>query len=139
MKNPARNFSRRKARIEILPLIDVIFLLLCFFVYASMSMVFQKGINLNLASAVTGLDQGINQETVVVSIDKSNQLFWNQDKLPNWNILEKKIKSLTIKNPHLIIINADQETNHGSVMKALDLFQKNEIFNISLSIHPVKE
>lgn len=56
--------TRRKARIEIIPLIDVVFFLLATFVMVSLSMIKNQGIRVNLPSAVTGTPQEIGRAHV---------------------------------------------------------------------------
>ena len=65
--------DRRRARIEMLPLIDVVFLLLVFFIYAMLSMVVHRGIEVELPGAASA--QTDQRESVTVSIDKDRRLF----------------------------------------------------------------
>ncbi|AKJ64363.1 ExbD/TolR family protein [Kiritimatiella glycovorans] len=65
--------DRRRARIEMLPLIDVVFLLLVFFIYAMLSMVVHRGIEVQLPGAASA--QTDQRESVTVSIDRDRSLF----------------------------------------------------------------
>ncbi len=69
--------SRRKARIEIIPLIDIIFFLFATFVMVSLSMVKNKGIPVNLPAAATGAPQP-HEESAVITVDATGALFFNR-------------------------------------------------------------
>lgn len=65
-------FEDRKARVEFLPLIDVVFLLLVFFVYAMLSMVVHRGIEVSLPTG--GSAQVSRKDYVNITIDAQNQI-----------------------------------------------------------------
>jgi biopolymer transport protein ExbD len=65
-------FENRKARVEFLPLIDVVFLLLVFFVYALLSMVVHRGIEVSLPTG--GSAQVSRKDYVNITIDAQNQI-----------------------------------------------------------------
>ena len=64
-------FGSRRARIEMVALIDVVFLLLVFFIYAMLSMTVFRGLELNLPRG-EGKPQA---EAVVVTLDRDNRFF----------------------------------------------------------------
>ncbi|NEP44700.1 MAG: biopolymer transporter ExbD, partial [Okeania sp. SIO2H7] len=57
-----------EARIELIPLIDVIFCILTFFLLAALQLTRQQAISVDLPKASTGQSQG--QEMLIVSIDQ---------------------------------------------------------------------
>ena len=61
---------KRKARIEIIPLIDVVFFLLATFVMVSMSMVKNQGLQVRLPSAVTAIPEA-RKSSVTVTLPKA--------------------------------------------------------------------
>src|ERR1700759_5634624 len=69
--------SSRRARIEIIPLIDIIFFLLATFVMVSLSMVKNRGIPVNLPTADTGAPQDRNEFTAL-TINAAGELFFNK-------------------------------------------------------------
>ncbi len=68
-------YEERKARIEIVPLIDVVFLLLVFFIYAMLSMTVYRGLRIDLPAG-TGLVE--ENKTLIITIAKDNTL-WVDD------------------------------------------------------------
>lgn len=72
--------ARRKARLEIIPLIDIIFFLLATFVMVSMSMVQNRGLSVQLPAAATGTAQAQEKEFVTLTIARDGALAL--DRLP---------------------------------------------------------
>ena len=111
--------SRRKARIEIIPLIDIIFFLLATFVMVSLAMVKNQGINVNLPVARTGAAQGRNA-IVTITITESGDIYLNKEKI-SFNLLPQYLKQLRANNPDLkVFINGDQKVFFGEAIKVLD-------------------
>jgi len=69
--------SRKRPRIEIIPLIDVIFFLLATFMMVSLSMVKNNGIKVNLPAASTSTTQDHHNETTI-SVTKDGGLFFDK-------------------------------------------------------------
>ena len=111
--------TRRKARIEIIPLIDVIFFLLATFVMVSLSMVKNQGIRVNLPSAATGASQE-REAAVTITITKAGDIYLNQVKLA-LNLLAQRLKQLKTENPDVrVFINGDKEAYFGNAIQILD-------------------
>jgi len=111
--------TRRKARIEIIPLIDIIFFLLATFVMVSLAMVKNQGINVNLPVARTGAAQGRNA-IVTITITESGDIYLNKEKI-SFNLLPQYLKQLRANNPDLkVFINGDQKVYFGEAIKVLD-------------------
>ena len=111
--------TRRKARIEIIPLIDVIFFLLATFVMVSLSMVKNQGISVNLPSAATGASQE-REAAVTITITKTGDIYLNQVKLA-LDLLAQRLKQLKTENPDVrVFINGDKEAYFGNAIQILD-------------------
>ena len=78
--------TRRKARIEIIPLIDVIFFLLATFMMISLSMIKNQGINVNLPTARTSASQDRSKSvTITVTETGDRTHFRNFEYFANFN------------------------------------------------------
>lgn len=111
--------ARRKARIEIIPLIDIIFFLLATFVMVSLSMVKNQGINVNLPVARTGVTQERNA-IVTITVTESGDIYFNKEKI-SLDLLPQYLKQLKANNPDLkVFINGDQKVYFGEAIKVLD-------------------
>src|SRR5437870_12424547 len=78
----------KKARIEIIPLIDIMFFLLASFMMVSLSQVHMKGIKVNLPSGVSGETQ-TKREYLSVSVDKDGHYFFDKDEVPDTELLDR--------------------------------------------------
>jgi biopolymer transport protein ExbD len=123
--------SKRHARIEIIPLIDIIFFLLATFVMVSMSMVKNNGIALNLPAATTGSAQPRDHLTTL-SITADGALFL--DKQPvSFEQLSTALSSLAAQgnDPH-ISLSGDVKSEFGIAMLVLDKLREVGISKISI-------
>jgi biopolymer transport protein ExbD len=110
-----------EVRLEILPLIDVIFCILTFFILASLSFSRQQAINLNLPTASTGETQ-VN-EMLVVSLDSTGQVYLEQ-KAVTKEELAQTLKNYYLLNPQgLVVLHASRESLYNDVVELLDLLR----------------
>jgi len=108
----------RKARIEIVPMIDTIFFLLVFFMVATLSMTKQQGLPVNLPRAATG-EREI-RENVTLTLTKEGRLYYNKKEI-GLTDLSPRLEADLSENPKvLVIINADTEVLHGRVVEVMD-------------------
>jgi biopolymer transport protein ExbD len=127
-----------KGKYFYVPLVDVIFLLLIFFVLCS-SFVQVSAINIKLPS-VQG--QLTSAEKLVVTIDKNNRYYFN-DQVMNLKTLKEQLAKIATKyHIESIIVRADEKAPHGVVTKVLVLANKlnlNVYFAVSAisSIQPI--
>jgi len=107
-----------ETRIEIVPLIDVIFCILTFFILAALQLTRQQAINVDLPKARTGESQ--MQEMMVVSIDDFGQTYIDQ--LPvNDNQLEQMLRIYRTQNPNgLMVLYAPKDARYARVVEVLD-------------------
>jgi biopolymer transport protein ExbD len=118
MKIPPRT-SRKKARIEIIPLIDIVFFLLATFVMISLSMVKNQGLNVNLPVARTGTSED-RKASVAITVTDVGEIYFNQEKL-NFDLLPQRLKQLKASEPDpKIFINGDKKVYFENVVKVLD-------------------
>ena len=82
----ASPIPHKKARIEIIPLIDIMFFLLASFMMVSLSQVHMKGIKVNLPSGASGEVQ-TKREYVSVSVDKDGHYFFDKDEVKDEELL----------------------------------------------------
>ena len=111
--------TRRKARIEIIPLIDVIFFLLATFMVISLSMIKNQGINVNLPAARTSASED-RSKSVTITVMETSDVYLDKEKI-NLTMLSQELKSLKAQDPGLkVFINGDAKANFDSAVKVLD-------------------
>lgn len=135
-----RSFERTsRARVEIIPLIDVMFLLVAFFMVISISMVMQQGIFVDLAPAQSGKTDYEKNDSLVVSIKADGSLYLNKSKLDLIELKNALSKAAAQTTETLIIINADGAASHQSVIAAMDTIRQSGLHNIVFAVEPTDE
>jgi biopolymer transport protein ExbD len=113
--------TKRKARIEIIPLIDIVFFLLATFVMVSLSMVKNQGLPVNLpraAAATAAVDN--KQEAVTVGVTKSGEFFVNKDTM-SFEQLSSRLASMKKSDPDLkLLVQGDEKADFGEAIRVLD-------------------
>ncbi len=123
--------SRKRARIEIIPLIDVIFFLLATFMMVSLSMVKNVGIKVNLPAASTSTPQERNDRTTI-SVTKDGNLFFNSEPL-SLEQLPDRLQQLKAAQPDpKVFINGDEKAFFGSAVEVLDDLRKAGITKVAI-------
>lgn len=104
----------RKPLLMIIPMIDIIFFLLVFFMMSMLTMVTQKTIALNLPKAtIAKVD---TTKTVPVSITEDGRLFLEQN-LVSEEELARRLVSLKTENEKLtVVLRGDEKTDYGTVL-----------------------
>ena len=129
-----RKGSLKKARIEIIPMIDTIFFLLVFFMISTLSMSRFTGVQVNLPKAASGSQPPT--ETVVISLTKDNQLFFNKTQMPV-DLLRESLRTELAKNSELlVVINADDGVEHGKVVEIMDQARQTGVTKLSIAVKP---
>ncbi len=111
-----------EVKIELLPLIDVIFCILTFFLLAAVNFSRQQAISLDLPQARTGTPQ--MQDMLIVSIDSIGQLYVEKE-LVTRTVLSAKIEEYRQENPEgLMVLYASKNTTYREVVEVLDLLRQ---------------
>ena len=119
-----------KARIEMIPLIDVVFLLLVAFIFFAMSMTIDRGVPVNLP--VSSAAQVKEKNCAEIAIKKDGEIFFNREKI-NPHALISRLVLLHRELPETkIIISGDRETSYESVVSVIDAVKKAGISGLSL-------
>lgn len=104
--------------INIVPMIDVIFAILAFFIISTLFLTRSEGLPVNLPEAITGVSQ--RQQQITVTIDPEGRLGLNRQPI-ELNALVAEVQRLVANNQaSVVVINADQAVNHGQVVAVMD-------------------
>lgn len=122
---------QKRARIEIIPLIDVIFFLLATFMIVSLSMVKSKGIAVNLPAASTGVAQD-KQSDITITVAKDGTLFFNKEPLKLEQLPARLQQLLKEQKDPKVYLNGDEQTYFGSAVGVLDDLRQAGITKIAI-------
>jgi len=128
---------QKRARIEIIPLIDVIFFLLATFMMVSLAMVKNKGISVNLPAAATSAPLDHSQDTVI-TITKDGTLYFNKQPL-RLDELPARLRQLkTEQADPKVFINGDDKAFFGAAVSVLDELRQDGITKVAIDTQAKK-
>lgn len=118
---------------QIAPMIDVVFLLLSFFVTSQIFSHWETEIDVQLPTAKTGEMPARLPGEIIINILKDGAVVINRQTLddPGLTALLNRITSLFPGQP--VLIRADKGTAYEHVIKVLDLCRQSDIWNISFA------
>ena len=119
-----------KNKIDILPMIDIIFSILAFLIISSLYLTRVETVSVELPKASNSITQ--NKKFVNISIDKGGNLFINK-KRTRLQEMKVKVVNLTNKNKNLVVLNADKNVSHGYVISVLDVLRSIDGLKIAIS------
>jgi biopolymer transport protein ExbD len=124
----------KKGRIEIIPLIDIMFFLLASFMMVSLSQVHMKGIKVNLPTGQSGQTQS-KREYVSVSVDKNGNAYFDKDEMKSYDELTAKLKRAHDENPEAkVFVRGDADTVHGNIIRVLDILRSVGYYKVAFEI-----
>jgi len=123
--------GKRRARIEIIPLIDIIFFLLATFMMVSLSMIKNQGISVHLPVASTSTQQD-RKDYASITVTENGQYYWNKGAcdLPE---LIGRLKTLKEQSADpRVYINGDAKAHFEDIVTVLDEARKLGVTKVAI-------
>lgn len=117
-------------QINIVPMIDVIFAILTFFIMSSLFLTRSEGLPVNLPQAQTSQSQ--QQSKITVTVDEQGNVFLDSEPIQVEDLAEQ-VKTLTGSQEQLVVINADEKVEHGQVIAVMDQLRSVEGVKLGVS------
>lgn len=111
----------QEVRIELIPLIDVIFCILTFFILAAVTLTRQTAISVDLPQAETGTTQ--LRETLIVSVDPIGQTYVEQQPVTRSQLRQVLFEYQQVNPEGLIVLYASRSSTYNDVVEVLDLLR----------------
>ena len=109
-------------QINIVPMIDVIFAILTFFIVSTLSLTRSEGLPVNLPNAATAETQSTAQ--INVTVEPNGEIALNRQPI-ELNQLEEGVGQLIEPNSEaIVVINADEKVTHGRVVSVMDSLRR---------------
>ena len=131
MRSP---IPHKKARIEIIPLIDIMFFLLASFMMVSLSQVHMKGIKVNLPSQSQAQQTPPLKDYTSVRITASGETYFDNVLVLDGDVLPRLMQLHQGNADIKVSISADAQAMHGDVMTLLDRVRLAQITKIGYQI-----
>ena len=104
--------------INIVPMIDVIFAILTFFIISTLYLTRSQGFDVNLPQAATGKVQ--RSSPITVTLDNQGRLALNRQVVQLDSLAAQVAKLVTPNQQTVVVLNADQLVSHGQVVAVMD-------------------
>ncbi len=140
MKFSGRDRRRAKApALALTSMLDVIFLLLCFFVTASVFSQWESEISISLPAASSSETPSRLPGEVILNVARDGSVTVNAKKLTLSDLGERLRKVADFYPGQPVVIRADRETSYDSLVKVLDTCRVAGVWNFSLATVEEKE
>jgi biopolymer transport protein ExbD len=128
--------ERKSARIEMIPLVDIIFLLLVFFIYSMLSMAVYRGVPVMLPKAQSV--EAAKERAIFITIDKTGRVFLDKDFIQR-NELQGRLKREQVAFPEATaMISADGDVPYSVFVEVLDKVRLAGFQKVSMEAVPDK-
>ncbi|AZO95465.1 biopolymer transporter ExbD [Halocella sp. SP3-1] len=122
---------KKKSSINIIPMIDVIFFLLVFFMLFTTFRTTPTGIDLQLPKAVTVSEQ--DSDNLIIDISENGDLYYENKKISINRIREIAATYYQNNNNTIAIINADEQVLYKDIIAVMDNLRQSGIYKLALA------
>ncbi len=123
----------KKARIEIVPLIDIMFFLLASFMMVSLTMVKLQSIKMDLPTA-TQATKDFKPDLVNISVDKLGDIYIEKERKTLVEMHDHLVQRVKEKKDIPVYISGDKAASHGAVINVLDMVRRAGVQKVSFAI-----
>ena len=128
------NFQRKNTaalpEFQFAPMIDMVFLLLCFFITSTVFSQWETEVDVKLPTASTGRLPERLPGDVIVNINRDGTLTVNQVQLTREALHARLARLAQLFPGQSVVIRADRETAYENVMAVIDLCRRADIWNL---------
>ena len=139
MKVPSGHLGIKKPRIEMLPLIDIVFLLLVFFIYAMLSMAVHRSLPVSLP--VSSAAEVHTELNLTLTVNSQGEIF-----LDNTNVSQEELQTFLLEKTRKtadskfvqVDLFADKTLSYQELYRVLDIIRTAGVSNVSLQAGTIK-
>jgi len=124
-----------EARIEIIPLIDIMFFLLAAFMLVSLSMVHLKTVKVNLPTSTTAGSED-QKKLITLTVNKAGLTFIDGQPVGEHELPKILTSRLQADEDIRVFISGDEDARHGDVMRILDIVRAAGIQKVAFETRP---
>jgi biopolymer transport protein ExbD len=130
MRRFTHNKHKEETEINLTPMLDVVFIMLIFFIVTT-SFVKETGVEVNRPSAKSSVQKA--KANILIAIKNNNEI-WIDNRSVDIRSVRANIERLKADNTHnSVVIQSDEDSKTGILVKVMDQIRLAGIFNISLS------
>jgi biopolymer transport protein ExbD len=129
----ASPIPHKKARIEIIPLIDIMFFLLASFMMVSLSQVHMKGMKVNLPTGSSGETQN-KKDYVSLSVDEDGYFYFDKTRMDIDQLVQTMQQVHQATPDAKVFVRGDKEAIHGNVIRLLNVIRSAGFYKMAFEI-----
>ena len=123
--------NKSENQINILPMIDIIFAILSFFIISSLFLTRIDSIEVNLPKSSTAVRE--KNRPQIITVDNNEKIYFKSNEISLKNISALIRKNIENLEEPLVILRADTSVKHGLIVNLLDELRKIENLKIGIS------
>ena len=127
-----RNENEENFSLDLTPLVDVVFLLLIFFMVSTVFVDFKRQVDISLPSSKSSVPSEV-LEPVKVELTVDRQIFLNGEKI-SLEEFESALSRISPSKKKSAIIRADKNLPYGNVIKVMGMLQSAKILDIGVAV-----
>ena len=135
MKFP--HLNKKSARFDLTPLIDVVFLLLIFFMLTTTFVNLESRVKVNLPSGDFAAAE--SSENIIVTITENNTIYLNGKLIDPLKLTESVAAEIKEEPERTVVLEADTNVLHGKVIRVMDLIKKGGAERIAIATQPAEK
>lgn len=135
MKFP--HLNKKSASFNLTPLIDVVFLLLIFFMLTTTFVNLENRIKIDLPTGDFAAAEP--SENIIVTITENNTIYLNGKLIDPLKLTESVAAEIKDELEKIVILEADKNVLHGKVIRVMDLLKKGGAERIAIATQPMEE
>ncbi len=137
--NFKKNLTSSAGGFPMAPMIDIMFLLLIFFMAASIFVQWETKVGITVPTAESGKRGSRQQGEIVINLDTEGHIFVNEVEMSQERLESLLAQVVSEFRDQPVIIRADAKTHHESVVGILDVCRKVDLWNVSFATLSPKE
>lgn len=119
--------------IQMIALIDILFINLSFFMALSLHFNFESELNIAVPQAASSAEARLAPEEIVINILRDGGIVVNQQAVTADQLAALLTRTASLYPSQAVVLRADQKTFHGHVVRVLDVCAKSKIWNVSFA------
>lgn len=128
----ASNEEEEESSVDITPMLDVVFIMLIFFIVTA-TFIKESGIDVDKPSAATAIVQ--EKASILVAIDENDDVWINRRQV-DLRSVRSIIERLHAENPKgTLVIQADKESKNDTLVQVMDASRRAGVYEIALAAH----
>ena len=131
--NFRRNHRNRAATVQMASLMDVIFLLLCFFVTSSVFSQWETEISIALPTAKSATVPGRMPGEIILNLDEQGEVSVNGQKLTLEAVTQRLARIAKLYPGQPVVIRADKTSSYDKLIALIDACRAADVWNFSLA------